>query len=72
MLKPASQTKTTAAMLKLLLTGLMVYFLYRYFFGANSLGRGQQEEEGKIYYQKDKSRREGNDEDDYIDYEEVD
>lgn len=59
-------------MLKLLVTGLMVYLLYRYFFGANSLGSGREEEEGKIYYQKDKSRRDAEDDGDYIDYEEVD
>ncbi|NBC07902.1 MAG: hypothetical protein GVY26_11980 [Bacteroidetes bacterium] len=59
-------------MLKLLVTGLMVYLLYRYFFGANSLGSGQQEEEGKIYHRKDGPRREADDDGDYIDYEEVD
>jgi hypothetical protein len=59
-------------MLKLLFTGLMVYFLYRYFFGANSLGSGQQRENEERYYRKDKPPRHQEDDGDYIDYEEVD
>lgn len=60
-------------MLKLLITGLLVYALYRYFFGANSLGSGQRDEESRIRYQ-DKKRPPSQEEDDgdYIDYEEVD
>jgi hypothetical protein len=60
-------------MLKLLITGLLVYALYRYFFGANSLGSGPQDGEGRIRY-RDKKNAPPQEEDDgdYIDYEEVD
>ena len=61
-------------MLKLLLTGLIVYVLYRYFFGANSLGSGQRGEDQKINYH-DNDRQggtSGSKDEDYIDYEEVD
>ncbi len=57
-------------MLKLLLTGLIVYVLYRYFFGANSLNSGQRDEDQKIHHRD--SSASGKNDDDYIDYEEVD
>lgn len=57
-------------MLKLLVTGLILYAAYKFFFGPNAIGRGQ---EDQIRYddQRKESRR-GDNDDDYIDYEEVD
>lgn len=57
-------------MLKLIVTGLMVYFLYRYFFGPNAIGSGPHEEDNNIHH-RGNSNKQGDDED-YIDYEEVD
>ncbi len=62
-------------MLKLLFTGLMIYLLYRYFFGANALGSGEKENRWKFIRRKEPSQARGREEDDdeeYIDYEEVD
>ena len=60
-------------MLKLLVTGLILYAAYKFFFGPNAIGKGQEDPQDQIRYddQRKKSGREDNDED-YIDYEEVD
>jgi len=67
----APYTKNDSRMLKLIVTGLMVYLLYRYFFGANAIGSGQSEEEKNIHYRSNSGKRD-KDDGDYIDYEEVD
>jgi hypothetical protein len=64
-------TKNDSRMLKLLVTGLMVYLLYRYFFGANAIGSGQREEEKNIHHRSNANKQQ-DDDGDYIDYEEVD
>jgi|GEM_PF-1053505 len=60
-------------MLKLLVTGLILYAAYKFFFGPNAIGRGQEDQRDQIRYDDERkaSRRKDND-DDYIDYEEVD
>ena len=52
-------------MLKLIITGLLIYFIYRSFFKKNSLGTSQQQKQ-HIDTQVEE------DEGEYIDYEEVD
>lgn len=53
-------------MLKLIITGIIVYFLYRVFFDRPSLGSGRSNPEKNI----DNPQEE--DEGEYIDYEEID
>lgn len=59
-------------MLKLLFTGLILYAAYKIFFGPNAIERGQQGDRGHIHYEDDLKQSRKADEDDYIDYEEVD
>lgn len=54
-------------MFKLLFTGLLVYFLYRTFFGTPSLKGSPKREEKKI-----PTNSEKNNDIEYTDYEEVD
>ncbi|MEQ8706048.1 MAG: hypothetical protein RIC19_19110 [Phaeodactylibacter sp.] len=60
-------------MLKLLFTGLIIYAAYKYFFGSNAIGGGQSNDRDQIRYDdhQKKPRKDDND-DEYIDYEEVD
>lgn len=60
-------------MLKLLFTGLIIYVAYKFFFGPNAIGRGQDNNRDHIRHddQQKQGRRPDSDED-YIDYEEVD
>lgn len=61
-------------LLKWLFTGLIVYALYKYFFGPNALGSGKDETEKQNidYEPPPRQKPAGNEEDEYIDYEEVD
>jgi len=61
-------------LLKWLVIGSVIYVLYKYFFGANSLGSGQKEDRSHIRHQPNDQHQANNSshDDDYIDYEEVD
>lgn len=60
-------------MLKLLFTGLIIYTAYKFFFGPNAIGKGQSDDPNQIRYDdRQQKSRNGDDNDDYIDYEEVD
>lgn len=61
-------------LLKWLVIGSVIYVLYKYFFGANSLGSGREEDRSHIRHQQNNRNQAGNTshDDDYIDYEEVD
>ncbi|MCB0578013.1 MAG: hypothetical protein KDD10_01720 [Phaeodactylibacter sp.] len=61
-------------LLKWLFTGLIIYALYKYFFGPNALGSGSNEQEKQHidYEQPPRKKAAGSEEDEYIDYEEVD
>ena len=60
--------------LKWLVIGSIIYLLYKFFFGASALGGGKEEGQAHIRDQKNtkSSQNATVDEDDYIDYEEVD
>lgn len=60
-------------MLKLLVTGLIIYAAYKFFFGPNAIGRGEKDQREQIRYDDHrKQQRPPENDDDYIDYEEVD
>ncbi len=59
-------------MLKLLVTGLIIYFLYQTFFKKPALRQGQDHHlEDEADRKNRPSSSKGNDDDEYIDYEEV-
>lgn len=61
-------------MIKWLMTGLIIYAIYKFFFVAPALGRGDQHdrkrpiEENQSHKHQDKTKNDG----EYIDYEELD
>lgn len=61
-------------MLKLLVTGLILYAAYKFFFGPNALGGGKAQDQDQIRYddRRRQQSRQAPDDEDYIDYEEVD
>ncbi len=61
-------------LLKWLFTGAIVYLLYKYFFGPNALGSGRAEQRRDQVHQETPSQQKPTvrEEDEYIDYEEVD
>ncbi len=59
-------------MLKLLVTGLILYAAYKFFFGPNALGKGNAQDQDQIRYNDRQQSRQAPDDEDYIDYEEVD
>jgi hypothetical protein len=68
------EQKPYVMILKWLVIGSVIYLLYKYFFGATALGGGKEEEQAHIRNQKQGHNPQNTsvDEDDYIDYEEVD
>lgn len=54
-------------MFKLLFTGILIYLLYRTFFSPPKLGGNNQS-----YIRQDKKEKNAGNDDEYIDYEEVD
>ena len=54
-------------MFKLLITGAIIYFIYRFYIAPPSI-----EQQGPTIRNKDQSSGKRDNEDDYIDYEEVD
>lgn len=65
--------KWSIMLLKWLVIGSVIYVLYRYFFGANTLKKGPENKQTHIDDSEDRRQytRENGNEDDYIDYEEV-
>lgn len=60
-------------MLKLLVTGLIVYAAYKFFFNQNTIGKGQETPNDQIRNDaRQQPPQKESHEDDYIDYEEVD
>ncbi|MCB0587338.1 MAG: hypothetical protein KDD06_18720 [Phaeodactylibacter sp.] len=61
-------------LLKWFFTGLIIYALYKYFFGPNALGSGRDEQSRQPidYEQPPRKKDSSQEEDEYIDYEEVD
>ncbi|MCO6475456.1 MAG: hypothetical protein J5I94_02490 [Phaeodactylibacter sp.] len=61
-------------LLKWLFTGLIIYALYKYFFGPNALGSGKNEPERRNIDPEPPPRQQpaADEEGEYIDYEEVD
>lgn len=58
-------------MIKFLFTGLLIYFVYRFFIAPPAIDGSSQSDTGQQNQQAD-SQRSSSHEDEYIDYEEVD
>ncbi|MCI5080373.1 MAG: hypothetical protein MRY78_01705 [Saprospiraceae bacterium] len=60
-------------MLKLLILGGIIYFIYRFYIAPPSIGKGKQQGKVKQDARNDKAHEQHDDDDgEYIDYEEVD
>ncbi len=61
-------------LLKWLFTGAIIYLLYKYFFGPGALGSGREEQRQDQIRSEPPPRQQqaGDEEGEYIDYEEVD
>ena len=58
--------------MKLIFTALIVYLLYRYLFAPSALNRGRENRQGHIRREEPPQSKQQQDEDEYIDYEELD
>ena len=61
-------------LLKWLFTGAIIYVLYKYFFGPNALGSGRREQDKRPIEpeQPPRKKTKAGEEEEYIDYEELD